>query len=61
MNMSYYLLLCYREDEFSKKLWDKTSTHVFEAIYLPASSSTSLGYVPGLQSNDINKDSPFKF
>ncbi|XP_067951272.1 dynamin-like GTPase OPA1, mitochondrial isoform X2 [Watersipora subatra] len=31
------------EDEFSQRLWDRTCTHVFESIYLPASSSASLG------------------
>ena len=32
-----------REEAFTKKLWKKTSTHVFETIYLPASQADSPG------------------
>ncbi len=35
----------FREDAFAKKLWEKTSTHVFENIYLPASQADNAGYV----------------
>ena len=33
------------EEAFHQKLWDKTSTHVFENIYLPASQATNPGSV----------------
>ena len=33
----------FREEAFTKKLWEKTSTHMFETIYLPASQADSPG------------------
>ena len=37
------LLFCYREDAFSKKIWEKNSTYIFENIYLPAAQSQKSG------------------
>lgn len=34
---------CCREEAFTRKLWDKTSTEMFENIYLPASQADSVG------------------
>ncbi|XP_052082201.1 dynamin-like 120 kDa protein, mitochondrial isoform X2 [Mytilus californianus] len=31
------------EDAFSKKIWDKNASHIFESIYLPAAQAQNLG------------------
>ena len=38
-----YPLFVGREEAFTNKLWEKTSTHMFETIYLPASQADSPG------------------
>ena len=40
------IILChYREEAFSKNLWEKMSTHMFENIYLPAAQAENAGWV----------------